>query len=293
MADHSDGRGIARLSWWLRLIIFFFLLVATYAGSQFGTFYAFKHAMGLPPLAVSAMAGMSGSVVLIAIYRGLVRWTERRGADEVSVHGAITSLLGGAVIGAALFCAVMLYLVHAGVARFADFAWSPDIPLILALSILSGVGEELIFRGAIYRLFEERFGTTVALVISGALFGLIHGGNPGATFASTAAIALEAGLLLAAAYSATRSLWLPVGLHFAWNFTEGGVFGTAVSGHATKGLVATHLTGPDYLTGGRFGPEASVPAVVVCMIAATAFLIVTAVRGEWQPMGFRMRRRAV
>jgi hypothetical protein len=116
---------------------------------------------------------------------------------------------------------------------------------------------------------------------------LLHAGNHGATTASTLAIALEAGILLAAAYVLTRSLWLPIGLHFGWNFTEGGIFGAAVSGGKSHGLIATSFSGPDWLTGGAFGPEASVPAVVLCVITAMILLVLAIRRGEWKPMRFR------
>jgi membrane protease YdiL (CAAX protease family) len=120
------------------------------------------------------------------------------------------------------------------------------------------------------------------MLVSAAFFGGVHIFNPGATLISSAAIAIEAGLLLALAYTATRSLWLPIGLHFAWNFTEGGIFTTQVSGGKVPGILETTLTGPELLTGGKFGPEASVVAVGVCLTAALIFLIVTLRRGEWR-----------
>ena len=66
-------------------------------------------------------------------------------------------------------------------------------------------------------------------------------------------IVLEAGVLLGLAYAATRSLWLPIGLHFGWNFTEGGIFGASVSGRAYHGMFKFSLSGSDILTGGAFG----------------------------------------
>src|SRR5581483_7760086 len=105
---------------------------------------------------------------------------------------------------------------------------------------------------------------------------------------SSAAIALEAGILLAAAYLLTRSLWLPIGLHFGWNFTEGGIFGAAVSGNGAKGLINTSLSGPQLLSGGAFGPEASVAAVGVCLVAAVVMLVLAARRGEWRPLRLRI-----
>jgi hypothetical protein len=64
----------------------------------------------------------------------------------------------------------------------------------------------------------------------------------------------------ASAYALTRSLWISIALHFAWNFTEGGIFGAAVSGGEINSLLVVPLRGPKYLTGGAFGPEASVAA---------------------------------
>jgi hypothetical protein len=158
----------------------------------------------------------------------------------------------------------------------------------IAAAAMAAVGEEIIMRGVAYRLFEEGFGTTIAVLLSGALFGVLHAANPGSTIESTAAIALEAGILLAAAYVLTRSLWFPIGLHFGWNFTEGGIFGTSVSGgKSATGLIATHVSGPNYLTGGLFGPEASLPAVLVCLTAAAVMLVLAARRGEWKR--FRVR----
>jgi hypothetical protein len=115
------------------------------------------------------------------------------------------------------------------------------------------------------------------LIISSALFGLAHLGNPGATWVAAVWIALEAGLLLGGAYMLTGNLWMPIGLHAAWNFTQGEIFDVPVSGIDEHGLVQAKLSGPEILTGGMFGLEASIIALVIAT-AAGAFLIVLAVR---------------
>jgi len=132
-------------------------------------------------------------------------------------------------------------------------------------------------RGIIFRIIEESLGTWIALVLSAILFGAMHLGNPNATVSSALAIALEAGLLLAACYVLTRRLWLAIGLHLAWNFTQGGIFGVAVSGTTPMGILQSTLTGPDFLSGGAFGAEASIFAVVVCT-SGFIFVIVKAYR---------------
>ncbi|HEX4861358.1 MAG TPA: CPBP family intramembrane glutamic endopeptidase, partial [Rhizomicrobium sp.] len=121
---------------------------------------------------------------------------------------------------------------------------------------------------------------------------LTHLGNHGATLTSAAAIALEAGILLGVCYMAVRNLWLPIGLHFGWNFAESGIFGSIVSGNAFKGVFATTMTGPELLTGGAFGPEASVVAVAVCGTAALVILSVALRRGEWKALRLTINDRA-
>jgi hypothetical protein len=74
----------------------------------------------------------------------------------------------------------------------------------------------------------------------------------------------------------TRSLWFAMGLHFAWNFTEGGIFATPVSGGRAEGIIEVHFSGSDLLTGGAFGAEGSLTAVVICLAAGIAFIMFTA-----------------
>src|SRR5579872_80107 len=138
---------------------------------------------------------------------------------------------------------------------------------------MAGIGEETLVRGFVFRIVEIAGGSWTGILVSSALFGAGHAFNPGATFISSIAIALEAGVLLAAAYVVTGRLWFPIGLHTGWNFTEGTLFGMSVSGHDTNpGLLAGTLKGPAILTGGAFGPEASILAVAVCLAVAVLIL---------------------
>jgi uncharacterized protein len=95
------------------------------------------------------------------------------------------------------------------------------------------------------------------------------------------AIALEAGIFLGAAYMLTRRLWFVIGAHFGWNFAEGAIFGLSVSGNQAKGgVIQGTLAGPPLLSGGSFGVEASLPAVLVCLAAAAALLVLAHRRGR-------------
>jgi len=280
------GRKTIWRFWLLRLVLFFLVLVAAYAGAQLAV-------LGLPKRYPFLAGGIQNLLILavvtavnIALYALLVRWTEKRWPEELSLR-TTPQFVAGTLVGFALFASTIAFIVCQHGAAVGGFSKLPGFETGAAIALMAGVCEELIFRGALFRILEEGLGTLVAIVITASFFGLAHAANPGANIVSTAAIAIEPGILLALAYTATRSLWLPIGIHFGWNFTEGGIFGAAVSGHDTHGLFATRFHGPDWLTGGAFGPESSVPAVAVCLVAATALLAITLRRGQWQP--FRLR----
>jgi membrane protease YdiL (CAAX protease family) len=123
-------------------------------------------------------------------------------------------------------------------------------------------------------------------VITSLFFGVAHLGAPGANGWSAVAIALEAGLLLGAAFLWRRSIWFVVGLHFVWNTTEQ-LLGIPVSGHAPEGLFTVHTHGSALLTGGSFGLEASVVPVLMALALAVPMLVLAHRNG-----GLKGRRRA-
>jgi CAAX protease family protein len=275
--------------WPVRLVVFFIVLSLTYLGLPIlATIY--KPLLAAYPKELVLLTLAAASVVLsILAYRLLVRGTEHRSADELSAAGAVPQFLLGSLIGLGLFCTVYAVYFALGIATFKGMGTTQGIGIALALGISSGVCEELIVRGGIYRIVESGMGTLIALIVSSLTFGFLHIANPGATILSSVAITLEAGILLAAAYALTRSLWLAIGLHFAWNFTEGGIFGAQVSGARVSGLLNVPLSGTTLMTGGSFGPEASLPAIVVCTAAGLIMLMLAIRRGEWKPMRARIR----
>ena len=136
------------------------------------------------------------------------------------------------------------------------------------------VCEEVVFRGVLFRLIDDRWNTTVALLVSALVFGAAHFINPGATWWSSLAIAVEAGLLLGAAYKFSGNLWLPIGIHWIWNYVQGYVLGFAVSGIPVGSkILSPVISGSDLLTGGVFGAEASVISVGIGLILAVILLM--------------------
>ena len=216
------------------------------------------------------------AVVLLA-YWAYVRIVERRAVTELSGTRAVRELGSGLALGALLFCLTIGILAALGAYQITGNNGWMVILAILPASILGGVLEEVVIRGVLFRILEQWLGSWVALAISAVIFGVLHLLNPGATLLNAAAISIEAGVLLAAAFMLTRRLWLCIGIHIAWNFTQGGVFSVAVSGGQSKGLLQSRMVGPDWLTGGTFGAEASVVALAVCA-AAGIVLIVLAIR---------------
>lgn len=240
------------------------LLVAAEARNELGDPVSSPH---LESFATAAAFALVYVLYVLAI--------ERRPVRELSLKGAPLELLAGGFLGAGLFTLTIVSIWAAG--GYDVSGWNGVLAAApaLSLSLGSGFTEEILVRGVIFRITEEGLGTWSAIAISSSIFGLAHMGNPNATAFSVVAIALEAGVLLAAAYILTRRLWLAIGLHAAWNFVQGGVFGVAVSGHAMGGLLSARLSGPDILSGGEFGAETSVFAVIYCL-AAGAFLLVKA-----------------
>lgn len=231
------------------------------------------------------------AAVVLAAYSAYVRVMEKRPVTELSGRRAVSQLSVGVAFGALLFSATVGILATLGVYQVTGNNGWLTMLAILPASILSGVLEEVLIRGIVFRILEQWLGSWLALGISAVIFGVLHLLNPGATLLNAAAISIEAGVLLAAAYMLTRRLWLCIGIHIAWNFTQGGIFSVAVSGGESKGLLQSRMVGPDWLTGGKFGAEASVVALGICFAAGIVLIVLATKKGNVVP-AFRANRTA-
>jgi uncharacterized protein len=223
---------------------------------------------------------LRGTIVITTVclvYRGYVRLLERRPVMELCRRGALGEFAEGAALGFGLITATIVCLWLGGYYRVQGIGHLPPVALLIGIGLVPAFLEEILIRGIVFRIAEESLGTWLATAFSALLFGSLHLLNPNATWIAALCIAVEAGVLLAAAYVTTRRLWLPIGMHFAWNFTQGGVFGVAVSGEPIRGMIESTLTGPELLSGGEFGAEASIFAVIICTSMAV-FLMFLAVR---------------
>ena len=230
-------------------------------------------------------------LLVLAAYKLVIRHLGEEPRDDLPLAGSALGVSVGAGFGFLLFSLIV------GIAALFDVynivgpgGTDQVIPSLIAIAILPGFTEELLFRGILFRFLEQFGGSWFALALTSALFGLAHIFNDNATALSSFAIAIEAGVLLGGAYMLTRSLWMPIGLHAAWNFTQGAIYDVPVSGFDQQGLVTAQLSGPEILSGGAFGLEASVIAMVIAT-AVGVWLVMRAVRGGQVVRPWWTRRR--
>ncbi len=181
--------------------------------------------------------------------------------------------------------AIFLLSLAFGGATIVGFAWDfRDLASIigalvvgLIFNLLVGVVEESDARGYILQNLAEGIRLTPAIAVSSLYFAALHLLNPSAGWLSTLGI-FVAGILLATGYYVTRRLWFSIGMHAAWNFAEGPIFGFPVSGLGMGGLFQLKISGPEWLTGGSFGPEASALAMIIEVVMIAMLLYLT--RGD-------------
>lgn len=239
---------------------------------------------------VAVIVAIIVTAIFVAVYIGFCRFVERRPAREFALRGAAAELAIGLGVGLLLFSSVVAVIALFGGYRVIGYHGASILIPVVGISIVSGFTEEIVFRGWFFRLTEKWLGSWAALAMSAALFGALHLANPNATLLAGVAIAFEAGIMLAAVYMITRRLWAAIGIHAAWNFAQGGIYGIAVSGGAMDGILRPDIRGSDLLTGGAFGAEASLPAIVIATAFGAALLVYAYCRGRFMPPIWRRER---
>lgn len=230
--------------------------------------------------AQGVIATLIGAAVMLMVYTAISGKLERRTVSELALRPMAKELAIGAALGAGLYSLCIFILMALGNYTVTGFNALAVVVPGLAVTIATGVYEELLFRGVCFRIAEQWLGTWTALAISSAVFGYVHLEGDMTHLRGVISITLWAGPMLAALYIVTRRLWVPIALHSAWNFTQGSIWSGAVSGTAqAEGLVKPVIGGSDWLTGGAFGVEASVVAMAVCGSFAAGLLVVALRRG--------------
>lgn len=244
-------------------------------GSVFGLSKPLARWLGTTHDAATLLTALPATVALLLAY-ALVFWLlERRAITELSRRGTLREGAGGVLLGLLLVGVLYGVLAAAGAYRVLGTTDGSGLLGGLLLITFFATFEEVVFRGALYRVVEGSLGTVLALVISAALFGLVHADNPGAGNLGAVSAGL-AGMLLGVCYTLTRRLWLPIGLHIGWNYAQV-VFGTPVSGTTRLTEAAWfrgELVGSELLTGGAYGVENSLVCIALIVVVTAAGLVV-------------------
>src|SRR6266498_382791 len=224
----------------------------------------------------------------------------RRFLDKESIESlglklniqAVFDVLAGIGLTLLQMGSIYLLMLWLGWITFEGFAWQFD-PILIVLKntllffvvfIFVGWNEELLFRGYHLQTIASGLNLFWGIVISSGVFGLLHLGNPNATWVSAAGI-FFAGVYLAYGYLRTKQLWLSIGLHIGWNFFEGVVFGFPVSGLDTYHLTRINVQGPELWTGGVFGPEAGLIVLPSLILGAILIYLYSMRRASQFPNG--------
>ena len=216
-----------------------------------------------------------GAVAALYAFKKYLSWYVED-SESLSFRGKMRMMGIGWAVAAVNFLAIIVCLFLCGYYRIVTVEFDVASQLSwLSLFLLVGVVEEVVFRGILFRLITDKWNIAVGLTMSSLLFGLAHLGNPGATLWAALAIALASGWLFGMAYAYHRTIWVPIGMHWAWNYLEGGVFGCAVSGAPLdfQPLITPRISGPDILTGGAFGPEASIICVALGIVLSIVYTV--------------------
>lgn len=250
----------------VEIVLFF---VALYLVKE----YAIKPITVLLPFGEDANHNIQGALTLVfafLAYNRTVRFVEKRAVSELAMDNF--ARIAGSWFGVAfaLLSVVILVLWVLGYFRITGLNPLSGLPKILVWIPQLAITEEMIFRGFIYRTIEKNYGLFWALAVSAAVFGIMHITNDNADWTATIS-ATAGGLLLGVLYTMTKALWAPIFFHIGWNFAQI-FYGVTMSGVDEFGHVfRSSLEGPQWLTGGDFGPESSWLTIGLVLVA---FLVI-------------------
>ena len=217
---------------------------------------------------------------LLGLFKYLTASLEKKPAGSTGLaflSGWKTELGLGLMAGTAMILAVGGVEISLGLVEFSraggpaerTATWGVSLFVVLAAA---AANEEMIFRGYPFQRLVDAVGPVPAVAFTSVLFGLVHLSNPSVTWISTLNTMLV-GVPFAVAYLRTRTLWLPIGMHFAWNFIQGFALGLPVSGIVVpESLLRADPRGAVWLTGGAYGPEGGLLATGT-IFAVTAYLL--------------------
>ena len=215
---------------------------------------------------VLSLFSFAGTFVIVWIFR---RWVDRESFRSMGFYssGILRESVAGLVLGAVILSAGFTILIFLGEIQWVGTKLQlVDFLSAFLLFVVIAITEELFCRGYILNNLMKSMHPFRALLVSSLFFSLLHFANAHYSWISFLDLLL-AGVLMGLPYIYTKSLWLPIALHFSWNFFEGPVFGFEVSGNTTYSIMTQSRPADTFLNGGSFGFEGSVFSIVFQLIA--------------------------
>jgi len=208
-----------------------------------------------------------GALIATWVFRTVI---DRQSFQTVGFTGGnipVKLLKGGAwAIGIQSIAFLILYLTGAISAEIGGFDWT-NLVGFLGLFLLISIYEEVVFRGYITSLLVQKMHFMLALIISALLFAGVHVGNADFTWMGFGSI-FFGGYLLGILYLKYQNLYLPIGMHWFWNYYHGNILGFDVSGLDVPAVLSLQMNGADWWTGGEFGLEGSLVTVILLFMVA-------------------------
>ncbi len=205
-------------------------------------------------------------------YIFLFKFYDDRKIEELSsasfIKNAIIGFTAGIILQSLFILMIYIFgeysIIHINPVSFLAPAF--------AAAFTAGFVAEILIVGIFFRLIEEKTGTYLALLILFILFLLMHFNVKGANTVSIITTAIQAGILIPVSFVYSRSLWLPIFLHFAWDFSEPGIFGAINPGISIdKTLFSSKILGTVFISGGKNGPQNSIQALILCSVTVLLF----------------------
>jgi membrane protease YdiL (CAAX protease family) len=275
-----DQYGTVRSGW--RIVIYFVLAASFVFGltAPVRLLDAFLEDMNLKWLAGVTLPVLALIGTLLASYI-CTRWLNRKPFAAVGLwfHSrAVSEVMWGILLGFLMMGFIFIVLALSGniEVEFLGLGAGDIIGILLSSVVMFGAGamlEEVVFRGYPFQTLIQGLTLLPAVILMAVLFSAAHLGNPNTSTFGIVNIGL-ASIWLSFAYLQTKGLWLPFGLHFGWNFSQTTIFAFPTSGieFAQHKLLGTVVTGPEWITGGSFGPEGGALAAVTLVICTIYIL---------------------
>lgn len=247
----------------VRIGVYVFLCYVTLV--VFGSLFSWFDNPIVSAVGSNLVAGLFSNWLALRIFESLHIADAGLHANRASAENLAIGIAGG-VGSAALVLGPPLLAGAAHLERAPNYEFSIGSLLFLTILLASGaIGEELMVHGYGFQALAAATGPWAAIVPVGVLFALLHGSNPGSSWLSTG-ITAGFGIVFGYAWLRSRDLWLPIGLHFGWNFTLP-LFGVNISGLRIRvtGYELSWTAGKLW-SGGDYGPEASVLTAAVLVL---------------------------